>query len=181
MNWLKRVLKGKETEPAGEFAALLKESREHLEGLTFMHQTSWRFGQHDRWDLDPATRTLRFTFPDGDVVNCTAQAIGSYNAESPTWMWAWANQSLAPFPEFLKYAMEARDYGRKHEHSKLVTPAWKSDPDEAWSMTALAVKLCNGKGAFCGMHGPLQMYLAFEEVRLSRFSGVESPSSEPGE
>jgi hypothetical protein len=91
-------------------------------------------------------------------------------------MWAWANQSLASFPALWKYAAEGRGYGRRHRLSKLVTPAWSSDLEEGWSMTALAVRLCGMKGAFCGIHGPLQMLLTFQEVSLIKlFLG------EPGE
>ena len=180
MKWLRRLLGVTGSPPPAEFEALLKESREHLEGLTFMHQTTWRLGRHERWNLDAETRTLRFTFPDGEVVDCTAQAVGSYDADHGTWMWAWANQSLTAFPAFLEYAAEVRDYGRRHGLPMLVTPAVSLDQEAAWSMTALAVKLCGGKGAFCGIHGPLHMFLAFEEVSLSKFSGIEELLDDPG-
>ena len=128
MKWLRRLLGVTGSPPPAEFAALLKESREYLEGLTFMHQTTWRLGRHERWNLDTETRTLRFTFLDGEVVDCTAQAVGSYDADHGTWMWAWANQSLTAFPAFLKYAAEVRDYGRRHGLPMLVTPAVKFGP-----------------------------------------------------
>jgi hypothetical protein len=180
MKWLSRLLGGTEPTPPVDFAALLKESRKHLEKLTFMHQTNWRLGRQNDFNLDTETRNLRFTFADGDVVVCSAQAVGSYDADGKTRFWAWANQSLAPFPAFLKYAAEVRDYGCRHRVAKLVEPAWRSDLEEAWSMTAFAVQLCGGKGAFSVNKGPLHMFLAFEEVSLSKFAGIEELLDDPG-
>jgi hypothetical protein len=81
----------------------------------------------------------------------------------------------------LKYAVKVRDYGCRHRLPKLVAPAWGSDLEEAWSMTSLAVRLCGGQGAFCGIHGPLHMFLAFENVSLSKFSGIEELLDLPDE
>ena len=153
MKLVERLLGVTGSPPPAEFAALLKQSREHLEGLTFMHQTTWRWDGTSGGTSTPRRVHLRFTFPDGEVVDCTAQAVGSYDADHGTWMWAWANQSLTAFPSFLKYAAEVRDYGRRHGLPKLVTPALSSDQEAAWSMTALAVKLCGGQGASAASTG----------------------------
>ena len=63
MKWLKCLLGGTGSSPPAEFEALLKETRQHLEGLTFMHQTSLRRGRHDRWDLDTETRNCALRSP----------------------------------------------------------------------------------------------------------------------
>jgi hypothetical protein len=58
MNWLRRLLGRSEPSPPVDFAAPLKESRENLENPTFIHQTNWRLGRHERWNLDAQTRNF---------------------------------------------------------------------------------------------------------------------------
>jgi hypothetical protein len=47
---------------------------------------------------------------------------------------------------------------------------WEGSEDEAWSMTALAVKLCNEQGAYRGPAGQTMMFITFGEVQLSKTS-----------
>jgi len=46
-------------------------------------------------------------------------------------------------------------------------------------MAAHAVKLFGGSGAFRGISGPLPIFLAFSEVRLDLFRGVEEAPNGP--
>jgi hypothetical protein len=52
-----------------------------------------------RWDNDRDAGTLQFTNP-GQSTALTAQItnIGSYSLKTKSWLWAWANESLAEAP-----------------------------------------------------------------------------------
>lgn len=182
MSWLKRIFSGRQSlPPMGEFETLMIEGRQRLEELTFMNQTNWRFGQHERWNLDSESGILRFEFADGEVVDCVARAVGSLDQTTGTWMWAWNNESLAQFPELLEFANRVKAFGEEHQYPALTTPAWPASVEMAWAMTGLTVKLCEGHGAYCAIRGPLQMFLAFKEVRLKRFSGIDEILQTPEE
>ncbi len=179
MSWLKRLFGKPKTTLPDDFVSLLSESREHLAGLTMIHQQTWGLQKHAEWRLFYEQGILRFSFADGRTVNCTAQAIGSCNTQHGTWMWAWGNRSLAEWPHLLRYANELREYGSERGLPMLTTPAWPGGLDDGWTMTALAVKLCGGSGAYCGIKGSLHMFLAFHDVSLNRFTIFDEDPKSP--
>jgi hypothetical protein len=171
MSWLKRLFGKTSPAPIGdamspEFAALVEASRAHVAALTQAHQGGWRFDQHQRWNLSQETGVLRFSFEDGIVAECPAQAAGSFSESANTWLWAWNNPSVDPA---LKRDVEkVRAYGQEHGIAHLTVPEWQGDLNDAWSMTAVAVRLCDAQGAFCARVGPMVVFLMFGEVRLSK-------------
>ena len=81
-------------------------------------------------------------------------------------MWAWANPSI---DEKLRAdALKLRKYGEEHRIAWLTKPKWEGTEDDAWTMAALAVKLCGEQGAYRGPSGTTQVFIAFGEVKLSK-------------
>lgn len=149
-----------------EFRALIEQSRDHLATLTQSHQNIWKFGEEERWDLDQEDGTLIFTFSDGVTVSCPAQIIGTFDSDESTWMWSWANSSIAP--ELIRDAQEMRAYGEEHEIDRLTQSKWPAKEDHAWSMAALACYLLEAQGAYRGSAGSILVFMIFGEVQISR-------------
>jgi hypothetical protein len=111
-----KKLLGREAQPSNtgeppEFAAFLEGSMEGLRLQTAGHQGTWHFGEEEQWDLDQKSGELVFTFPD-KIAKAPAQVIGTFDSKTSTWMWAWANQSIA---EPLKRdSLRVLDYGKQH-------------------------------------------------------------------
>ena len=149
-----------------EFRALLNASMEELRLKTTGHQHGWKFGQADRWDLDQARGDLIFTFGDGVIATCPAQIIGSFDSASNTWLWAWANPSIA---EPLKSdSLRVKDYGQQHQIARLTTAQWSGTEADAWNMAALACKLCEAQGVYRGPAGNSLVFISFNQVKLNK-------------
>jgi hypothetical protein len=148
-----------------DFPTLQKMSLEELKLKTDAHKGAWGLDKVTRWDLSQDSGQLVFTLPDMKAV-CPAQIIGTYNSEDHTWLWAWANPSI---DDKLKAdALKLRKYGEEHHIDRLTTRKWIGTEEDAWAMTALAVKLCGEQGAYRGPAGTTYAFIAFGEVVLSK-------------
>jgi hypothetical protein len=149
-----------------DFSTLQKMSLDELDLKTQAHKETWGLGKIVRWDLSQDTGELIFSLPDGMKAVNPAQITGTYNSDDHTWLWAWANPSI---DEKLKAdALKVRKYGEEHHIDQLTKPKWEGTEDDAWAMTALAVKLCGEQGAYRGPAGATYVFIAFGEVKLSR-------------
>ncbi len=96
MNFFKQLLRYNDSTPesggALDFDALLRVSMEELLGYTEAHQETWLFGKEEQWNLDPGRGELVFSFP-GRLVVAPAQIIGTYDGQTGSWVWSWANTS----------------------------------------------------------------------------------------
>ena len=110
----------------------------------------WGIEAAAQWFFDQDTALLPFTFPERVIVT-PLQFLGSHNAKTGTWMWAWANDSIDP--RLKADSMALREVGEQLGHpifterilnvSEEDAAAW---PFSLWSeagMTAvvLAVRL----------------------------------------
>ncbi len=150
-----------------EFKALLAGSMEGLRGQTALHRGTWHFGEEERWDFSQETAELVFTFP--EVIVCApAQIIGTFDSQVGTWMWAWANPSIAE--SLARDAARVREYGRAHGIRRLTLTKWAGAEADAWQMTALACRLCEANGAYRGPAGTTYVFFTFAEVQISKRS-----------
>jgi hypothetical protein len=140
MSIFNKLFGGQEREPP-EFTAVLEASMENLKFLTANHQAIWHIDQADRWDLNQDIGDLVFTFPHG-VVKAPAQIIGSFDTTTSTWLWAWANPSVAE--PLMRDALLVLEYGKQHGLARLTTAKWKAEERDGWYMAALANSLCPG-------------------------------------
>lgn len=148
-----------------EFKAMLDGSLEGLQFQTGMHQRTWNLGEEEKWGFSQETGELIFNFPD-KTVRTSAQILGTFDSLAGTWMWSWANPSIAE-----KLAVDAdrmRRYGVKHRIRRLAEPRWNGSELDAWKMTALACRLCEANGAYRGPAGDTYVYFLFGEIRMSK-------------
>ena len=148
-----------------EFKAFLDGSMEALQGMTSLHHSAWRFGEEDRWDFSQDTGELVFAYPDL-VVRAPAQIVGTFDSQAGTWMWAWANPSIAE--SLARDAARVREYGEEHGIRRLTLPKWAGAETDAWHMAALACRLCEANGAYRGPAGTTFVFFTFGEAQISK-------------
>jgi hypothetical protein len=100
-----------------EFNALLDTSMEELRVKTMGHQAGWGLGKANRWSLDQSRGELFFTFEDGSIATCPAQIVGSFDGSEGSWLWAWANPSIADSRK--RDSLRVRDYGEQRHITRL--------------------------------------------------------------
>ena len=160
---LMTLLLGQVQQPLpADFPTLQKVSIEELKQKTAAHVEIWGLDKIGRWDLNQGSGKLVFTLRDGLIAASPAQIVGTYNSEDHTWLWAWANSSIDT--KLQTDALKLRKYGEEHHIDRLTTAKWVGTEDDAWAMTALAVKLCGEQGAYRGPSGSTYVFVAFGEV-----------------
>ena len=146
---------------APDFEALLRGSMEELMAKTKSHQTSWGFGSEEEWLLDQDHGQLTFKFP-GRSSAAPIQIIGTFNTESRTWLWAWANPLIA---DHLKAdALGLKQYGEQSGIPRLTSPEWSAEESDCWYMAALACQLFGRQGAYRGPAADSQTLMVFGEI-----------------
>ena len=155
---------GTNGEPA-DFAVFVEASMEGLRLQTAGHQSAWQLGQEEQWNFDQDSGELVFTFAD-KIAKAPAQIIGTFDSKTSTWLWAWANQSIA---EPLKRdALRVLDYGKEHSIARLTTAKWPAEEMDGWRMSALANRLCSTNGAYRGPAGTTLVFMTFGEIQLTK-------------
>ncbi len=149
-----------------DFAKLQELSIEELKQKTEAHVGIWRLDKILRWDFIQGSGNLEFSLPDGMKAETPAQIIGTYNSDDNTWLWAWANQSINE--KLQQDALKLLKYGEEHKIERLTKRKWVGTEEDAWAMTALAVKLCGKQGAYRGASGATQVFFVFGEVKLTK-------------
>ncbi|HVS52048.1 MAG TPA: hypothetical protein VHD62_06800 [Opitutaceae bacterium] len=121
-----------------EFRDFVEGSVEGLQLQTSVHQSAWHLGEEERWNIDQVRGELIFTFPD-IIAWARAQIVGTLDTHAGTWMWAWANPSVAD--ALKKDSLRVRAYGEERGIRRLTTPSWPAEEKDGWRMTALASRL----------------------------------------
>ena len=148
-----------------EFKAFIEGSMEGLRLQTEAHQGTWHLGKSERWDFSQDTAELIFTFPDM-IVRAPAQIIGSFDSREGSWMWAWANSSIAN--SLTRDSVRVREYGEQHHIRRLTTPSWPGEEMDGWHMAALANRLSESNGVYRGPAGMTFVFFTFGQVQLSK-------------
>jgi uncharacterized protein DUF6882 len=148
-----------------EFNALLDKSMEELRAKTMGHQAGWGFGKANRWSLDQSRGDLLFTFDDGVVATCPAQIVGSFDGADGSWLWGWANPSIAD--SLKRDSLRVREYGEQRQIARLTSAEWPCTEAEAWHMAALACKVCEAQGVYRGPAGTAFVFMTFGTVELN--------------
>jgi hypothetical protein len=149
---------------SGDFQKLLDSSMEELRIKTEAHK-AWGLGTFERWDLDQEDGSLVFSNAEGATAVAPAQIIGSFSTRDNTWLWAWDNPSVVD--ELKTHALKVKEYGEANGIEQLTARKWTGTEEDAWAMTALAVKLNNAHGAYRGPAGPAYVFMTFGEVTIN--------------
>jgi hypothetical protein len=146
-----------------DFDALVTQGEEELRVRTAAHDGAWRLAEAD-WHIDQDAGTIEFTRQDGIVARALVQIIGTFNVDDRAWLWAWDNSTI--LPALRKHAGIVREYGTKRGLERLTTRKFESSEEEAWRLTAVACKLADAQGAYCGPADRTRVFVTFGEVTL---------------
>ncbi|QDU43166.1 hypothetical protein Mal52_16380 [Symmachiella dynata] len=148
-----------------EFREFLDASLEELSAKTEANE-AWGLGTFDGWNLDQETGMLKFSNADGTEAVAPAQIIGSFSTNDNTWLWAWDNPSIL---DSLKAdSLKVKEYGETNNVERLTTRKWTGTEKDAWTMAALAAKLCESQGVYRGPTGSSYVFITFGDVQLSK-------------
>jgi hypothetical protein len=119
------------------------------------------------WLVDQNAGIIRFERKDGAVVTAPVQIIGAWNPRTSIFRWAWDHPMVVQ--RVRNDAERTRWFGDKHGLEELTVKSLKISEEEAWQMTALAMKVNGSHGVYrAPTEGPvIFMTLGAPKVRKS--------------
>src|SRR5688572_7451319 len=141
-----------------EFSLLAQRSEEELRVRTAAHDGAWRLSEAD-WHVEQDAGTIEFTRSNGIVARAPVQFIGTFNVDDRTWLWSWDNSTI--LPALRQHALVVRKYGAKHGIERLTIRKFESSEEEAWRFAAVACKLAEAQGAYCGPADSTRVFMTF--------------------
>lgn len=128
------------------YEEFLDESIDYLDAKQQAIVAEFKLDQHARWDWHQDTAQLVFSNDGKPTLICDVVFVGSISTTGESWLWSWANESLA---EGVKTRMrEVRGFGEEQRFNKLAGAFWPANADDGWHMTAIAARLLNAIGAY---------------------------------
>jgi hypothetical protein len=64
-----------------------------------------------------------------------------------------------------RWEVDQAAYGAKHMRMRLTEKGWQGDFEDAWKMTALAVKLLGADAAYRGPAGPMDVFMVIRDLK----------------
>lgn len=156
------------SEHIAEANATLARSMEELRLKQAANSAAWGLGATERWDADLENGFIRFGGRDGINVSAPVQVIGTFNADTETWLWGWDHPSVKP--ALAHAARLCRDFGARYGLRRFTERTFACSEADAWEQTALALHLSGGEGAYRGPMGAVRVFMTFGPVTIQRAS-----------
>lgn len=107
---------------------------------------NYKADEHERWDWSQDTASLIFSHEGKPQVEAEIQFSGTYSTVSETWMWAWANDSLAENVKSASRSIKA--LGEELGLQELVAGRYQATEVDGWEMTSVLAKHINAIGVY---------------------------------
>ncbi|MFT4562104.1 MAG: hypothetical protein ACI9BW_001848 [Gammaproteobacteria bacterium] len=133
--------------------------------LTSVHERTWGISHAKSWNIDQGKGKIFWTFPNGRIVEAPVQIVGTYDPQTSTFLWSWANHSI--LSSMQTSASHVREYGNTHGIGRFTTNLIKISEHEAWRLTATATHLAKAKGAYRAQAGGAVVFVTFGNVKVS--------------
>ena len=118
-----------------------------------------------RWTVDQTSGLIQFDRRDGMVVSAPVQIIGSWNPRTSLFTWGWDHPSVRT--RLRASAERTRWFGDKHRLEELTSPTVHVSEEEAWRLTAVAMKVNAATGAYrASTEGPV-IFMTMGEMKLT--------------
>ncbi|MEU0554340.1 DUF6882 domain-containing protein [Dactylosporangium sp. NPDC006015] len=153
-----------------DVALLALQGEDMIEQLAQAHVT-WGLGTADRWGLDQRTGVITWTFPD-KTASAPAQILGSFNASTSSWVWAWGNGSI--LPELSVAAAQVRDWGAERGLPAFTQARVDVDEEGAATLVAVAVRVTKATGFYRASGTASVPVITFGPVTLTAADGTTS-------
>jgi hypothetical protein len=148
-----------------EYDLLAQRSEEELRVRTAAHDGAWRLSEAD-WHIEQDAGVIEFARSDGIMARAPVQIVGTFNVDERTWLWSWDNSTI--LPALRQHAQIVRDYGVKHRIERLTMRKFESSLEEAWRFAAVACKLADAQGAYCGPADSTRVFMTFGAISLTQ-------------
>jgi len=149
---------------------LIAQSLEELRLKTAARDNVWHLGEAD-WSVDRENGEIVFSAPNGTIATCPVQIVGTFDTNDLTWLWAWDHPSVQ-LP-LRKHSVRLCQYGEANNIPELTTRQLSATEEQCWKFTALACKLNDSQGGYCGPSGSVLVFMAFGEPKLSGTAGEQ--------
>lgn len=107
---------------------------------------SLKINDYPRWDYYQDAAQLVFSGGEQADLVTDVEFVGTLSTANDTWMWSWANFNLL---EPVRSRISAvRDIGEEQGFPLLTVPKWNADIQDGWHMTAIALDILDGLGAY---------------------------------
>ena len=143
-----------------------EKARNNLDVLTEAHESTWKLGEADRWDVDQEKGLITWSFDNGMTVTASCQIAGTYNTKDQTYLWAWENESI--LDALKEDAKSVLEFAQENEIDFLQEAQLGCTEEAAWDLAALTNLLCDKQGVYRGPAGPTLVFFTFGEVRISK-------------
>jgi hypothetical protein len=153
--------------PPKDFSKFLDQCLDDLDKRQKACADLWGIDGCERWEVDQSQGTITFlnTKTGHNKVIGKVQILGTFNEADKMWLWSWANASIGA--ELRKDALQLKEYGEKNLRMRLTEAGWKGDLQDAWKMTALAVKLLGADAAYRGPAGKTLVFMAIRDLKVA--------------
>ena len=123
---------------------------------------NYGMGSYDNFNYDFEKEEIYFLREGQIKVKAKIIPIGSFNAISKTWMWAWANDA---FPEALrKKSSQLKELEEITGFEMFGNEMAEIEEDMAWEITGMAVNLFKFQGAYRGPANDTIYFYAMNDV-----------------
>ena len=148
-----------------KFVELVTAAHHYLTARQEALTDAFGLSRYERWDWDADRGAI--VFSDGGVPRVIAQAqlVGSISKKTGTWLWSWANTSIAP--QLRGDVPEVRRFGEQKGIWQLTTAKWEADETDGWEMTSITAYVLQAKGAYRMPNEHLFTFAILTEVRWS--------------
>ncbi|MGX5174336.1 DUF6882 domain-containing protein [Aliikangiella sp. IMCC44653] len=146
-----------------EFQKYLDSCFDELEKKQQMLIDDYGFGSFDRFEYDFDKEEIYFL--NNAVIEVTAKIIpiGSYNSDSKTWMWAWANEA---FPDSLREkSAQLKQLEELTGYEMFGNEMAEIDEDMTWEIAGMSLYLLEYQGVYRGPANNTQYFYALDQVQ----------------
>jgi hypothetical protein len=120
--------------------------------------------------VDQDAGLIRFDRKDGAEVTAPVQIIGAWNPRTEVYRWAWDHPMV--HTRLRADSERTRWFGEKHGLPELTDPVLKISENEAWRMTAVAMKV---NGAYAAYRGPTDGPIMFMTLGEPKVRKAQTP------
>jgi hypothetical protein len=119
---------------------------------------------HAHWSVDQEQGLIHFERQDGATLSAPVQIIGAWNPETHAFTWAWDHPSVQT--RLRADAERTRWFGEKHGLPELTDRSLVVTEQEAWRLTAVAMKVNAAQGVYRGpTDGPI-VFMTLRDLKV---------------
>lgn len=128
------------------WSELQSEANTHAQECAERLESEFFLLEYERYDYDQKSATLVFSGADRPNLSMNIQVVGSWAAESGTWLWAWDNDTILPTAR--EHVQVLQKFGQENGFERLTEAHWEADQADAWQVARIACLLLQGDGIY---------------------------------